>query len=44
MTTSCRILRSRKHGIVGRDEALKLLGSWAATVDLAESARAIDQT
>jgi hypothetical protein len=25
------------------DEALKLLGSWAATVDLAESTRAIDQ-
>jgi transcriptional regulator with XRE-family HTH domain len=26
------------------DEALKLLGSWAATVDLADSERAIDQT
>jgi MmyB-like transcription regulator ligand binding domain len=26
------------------EEALKLLGSWAATVDLAESASAIDQT
>jgi hypothetical protein len=26
------------------EEALKLLGSWAATIDPAESARAIDQT
>jgi hypothetical protein len=26
------------------DEALKLLGSWAATVDLSESARATDQS